>query len=546
MARLLGRKLSEGPQGRVRRARFTTPSLRALLLLWLPGLLSAGAVLLPIVYLALRAFGGGLFVWDAVFRSQTLEVLARTLWLGAWVTLASIAIALPLAWLTVRTDLPFKQIWSILTPLPLVVPSYVGSYLYASALGPRGLLQGFLEPIFGVTRLPGIYGFPGALLALTLLNYPFVLLGLRAVLQRMDPALEEASRSLGENAWRTFWRVIFPQLRPAMAAGGLLVLLYVLRDFGAVSVMRYNTFTRVIYIQYQNSFDRGAAAALGIVLVLISLLVLLGESAARGRARIERNPRATRRPKVIFLGRWRWPALLFCAAIVGISLVLPAGVLLYWLLRGLAAGEILTGLWEPTRNSILASALAAGAALLAALPVAILAVRRPDPLSRLIERSTYLAFALPGIVIALALVFFGINFATPLYQTLPMLIFAYTILFLPEAVGAVRTSLQQVHPSMEEAGRGLGKKPLEVFRRITFPLLRPGVAAGGALVFLTSMKELPATLILAPIGYKTLATSIWSTVSEAFFARAAAPALLLVLVSSLPLAILLQREAQKR
>lgn len=526
--------------------RIAWPSARSFFLLWLPAALAAAAVLLPIVYLLIRAFSGGLSPWAFLLQSQTLAVLARTLWLGAWVTFASIAIALPIAWLTVRTDLPFGRLWTLLTPLPLVIPSYVGAYLLASALGPRGLLQGFLEGAFGITRLPDIYGFPGALLALTLLNYPFVLLTLRAALSRMDPALEEASRSLGENNWRTFWRVTLPQLRPAMASGGLLVLLYVLRDFGAVSIMRYDTFTRVIYIQYQNSFDRVAAAALAVVLVFVSLLVLLAENKARGRSKLAGSARRSRPIKRVPLGRWRWPALVFCFAVVFLALFLPAGILVFWLLRGLALGEAISNLLPAMQNSLLAGSLAAGLTLIAALPIAILDVRRPGRFSRMLERSSYMAFALPGIVIALALVFFGANFAPLIYQTLPMLIFAYMILFLPESVGALRSSLLQVNPNMEEAGRSLGKKPPEVFRRITFPLVRPGLAAGIGLVFLTTMKELPATLILAPNGFKTLSTSIWSAVSEAFFAQAAAPALILIVLSSLPLAVLLHRERQER
>jgi iron(III) transport system permease protein len=442
----------------------------------------------------------------------------------------------------VRTDLPGRKLWTLLTPLPLVVPSYVGAYLFVSALGPRGLLQGWLEGPLGITRLPDIYGFPGALLVLTLLNYPFVLLSLRAALQRLDPALEEAARSLGKNPWQTFWRVTFPQLRPSLAAGGLLVLLYVLRDFGAVAVMRYNTFTRVIYVQYQNSFDRSAAAALSILLVALSLLVLAAELRWRGRASHHTAARTPKKAAVVALGHWRWPALCFCGLIVGLALLLPAGILIYWLLRGLLSGEVLGSLWLASRNSILASAMAALLAVAAALPIVILDVRRPSVGSRLLERISYIAFALPGIVVALAMVFFGANFAPWIYQTLPMLGLAYLVLFLPQAIGAVRNSMLQAHPSMEEAARSLGKSPPEVFRRITLPLVRPGLASAAAMVFLTTMKELPATLILAPIGFKTLATSVWSAVSEAFFAQAAAPALLLILASSLPMAIFVSRE----
>jgi iron(III) transport system permease protein len=193
-------------------------------------------------------------------------------------------------------------------------------------------------------------------------------------------------------------------------------------------------------------------------------------------------------------------------------------------------------------NSLTASGVGAAITVLAALPIAILAVRRPSRLTRLLERLTYSAFALPAIAVALALVFFGINYARFFYQTFPMLILAYAILFLPQAAGALRAALLQVHPSLEEAARGLGRGPAQVFLTITAPLIRPGLAAGASLVFLTAMKELPATLILAPIGFKTLATSVWSAVSEAFFAQAAAPALLIVVVSSLSLALFSMRD----
>lgn len=545
MSRLTVRDLWSTGQLRARQARFLLPSQRALFLLWIPSGLAAGAVLLPILYLLIRALGGGESSWEIVLRPQTLETLWRTVWLAFWVTVLSIAIALPLAWLTTRSDLPGRRLWAVLTPLPLVVPSYVGAYLFVSALGPRGLLQTLLEAPFGITRLPDIYGLPGALLVLTLLNYPFLLLTLRAALLRLDPALEEAAASLGLNRWQTFWRVTLPQLRPAITTGSLLVVLYVLRDFGAVAIMRYNTFTRVIYIQYQNSFNRSAAASLALVLIVLSLIVLILELRARGRARLASPNRPSRRPARLPLGRWRWPALLFCLAIVSVSLVLPAGLLAYWLLRGLAAGEVLGDLWATAGNSLLASGLAALAALTCALPISILEVRRHNAASRLLERISYAAFALPGIVIALALVFFGANYVPSLYQTLSMLVLAYVILFLPQVVGTVRTSLLQVHPNMEEAGRGLGKSAIEVFARITLPLVRPGIISGAALVFLTAMKELPATLLLAPSGFPTLATSVWSSVSEAFFARAAAPALLLVLLSSLPLALIEIRQQAK-
>ncbi|UYN90465.1 MAG: iron ABC transporter permease [Anaerolineales bacterium] len=518
------------------------PSPRAFLLLWLPAILAAAAVLLPVAYLLLRAANGGDAAWVTLQRPQTLATVWRTAALGASVTLVCLLLAVPIAWLTVRTDLPLRRLWAVLTPLPLVIPSYVGAFLYASALGPRGLLQGWLEEPFGITRLPDIYGFPGALLVLSLLNYPYVLLVVRAALQRMDPAQEEAARSLGHGPWSTFWRVTFAQLRPAMASGSLLVVLYVLRDFGAVAVMRYTTFTRAIYIQYQTALDRSAAAVLALMLILFSLAVLVLESKARGRSNQLNSAANPRKAERIKLGAWRWPAAAFCAAVVALALLLPAGVLLYWLVRGWLAGEALDNSARLIWNSVSASGLGALAVTLVALPVAYLLARRPSRSSSLIGSIINLAFALPGIVIALALVFFGANYALPLYQTMPMLVFAYLILFLPQAVAAVRASFQRVPAQLEEAARSLGSGPLGVVRRVTLPLLRPGVSAAVALVFLTAMKELPTTLLLAPIGFKTLATSVWSFVSEAFFARAAAPALLLILTSSLPMALLVLRE----
>lgn len=517
--------------------------LRQAPLLWGLSLAVVALLLLPILYLVLRALGAGPATWSMLLQPRVLVVMVNSLVLALGVTLCSALIALPLAWLTVRSDLPGRPVWAILAALPLVIPSYVAAYLLVSALGPRGMLQQWLELLLGIQRLPSIYGFPGALFVLTLLCYPYTFLSVRAALLRMDPALEEASRSLGLGAWPTFWRVTLPHLRPALAAGSLLVALYTLRDFGAVSILRFDTFTRVIYVQYQSAFDRTAAAVLSIVLVVLTLVILMAEMRTRGRARFDRaGAGVARRVPLVALGRWRWPALVACTMLVGLALMLPATVLGYWLLRGLASGVVTAGLGAVTANSLAAAGLAALATLAAALPVTWLAARRPSRGSHLLEQATYLGYALPGIVVALALVFFGTRAAPWLYQTWLLLVVAYVILFLPQAAGALRTSLLQVHPSVEEAARSLGRSPVGVAWSITLPLVRPGVMAALALVFLTTLKELPATLILGPLGFKTLATTIWTAVSEAYFAQAAIPALLLIVLSSLPLALLMVDE----
>lgn len=505
--------------------------------------LVSGAMLLPLAYLVLRAAGAGSEIIEVVWRERTLWLLLRTAGLAGAVTAASVVIGLPLAWLTLRTDLPGRRVWSVLAALPLAIPSYVGGYTLVAALGPKGLLQQWLGEPLGLERLPSIYGFPGAFLGLTLFTYPYVFLTVRAALARLDPAQEEAARSLQSSRRRTFLRVTLPQLRPAIAAGSLLVALYTLSDFGAVSLLRFDSFTRVIYTYYRAQFDRTPAAVLACLLVLLTLAVLTVEAASRGRAGyFHQTGRALRPPRPIPLGSWRWPALAFCAAVAGVALALPAAVLGYWLLRGLAQGETLRLGFQPLVNSVLASGLAAGVTVLAALPVAYLSVRYPGRLASAAEKIAYSGYALPGIVIGLSLVFFGANFARPLYQTLAMLVFAYGVRFLPQAVGAVRSSLLQLNPRLEEAARSLGRSPWGVLRSISLPLVRPGLAAGGGMVFLTAMKELSATLLLAPIEFRTLATAVWSATEEAFFARAALPALLLVLVSALPVYWLLRSE----
>jgi len=523
----------------MRQRRVSRPPLYLLL----PALFVASAVVLPLGYLLLRAAGAaGVKVVNILLQPRTIEVFLGSAGLAMSVTLASIVIGVLLAWLTVRTDLPGRRFWAVATVLPLTLPSYVGAFTLIAALGPRGLVQAWLEPL-GIERLPSIYGFPGALLALTLFTYPYVLLSVRAGLRGLDPSLEEVARSMGRGPLRVFWEITLPHLRPSIYAGGLLVALYTLSDFGAVSLLRFNAFTRAIYLQYSASFDRSAAAVLALLLVLLTLLILSVEGRMRGKARYYRSSSGTvRRPARLKLGRWRTPALAFCALVVLLGLMLPLSVIGFWLARGLLAGEALPLDFNIVFNSISASGLAALAAVLAAIPLAILTVRFPDRASRWLERSTYLGYALPGIVIALSLVFFGANYAPFLYQTLALLVFAYVVRFLPQAFGSSRASLLQLSPRLEEAARSLGRTPWQVLTSVTAPLLKPGLLTGLALVFLTGMKELPATLLLGPTGFYTLATRIWGATEEAFFARAAAPALLLVLVSAISIWIILSQE----
>jgi iron(III) transport system permease protein len=519
--------------------------------------LVAGLILLVPLYLLVRTIGVGAEAISTLFSQRTALVMGNTVLLAGAVTIGATAVAVPLAWLTAATDLPGRRMWTVLVAMPLILPSYVAAFIFISLLSPKGLVQQLLQPVTGLERLPSLYGFPGAFLVLTLITYPLIFLTVRGAILRLDPSLEEAARNLGLGPRQVFWRVTLPHLRPGILAGSLLVTLYVLRDFGAVTTLQYNTFTRIIYNRYL-SYRLDMAALFALVLVIMALIILFLEQRSRGRARYARlSSGCSRRRDPARLGKWKAPALAFTGAITTLALGLPLAGLLYWVWRGWQGQQVenqvgtltnnlmtLSGLLEPAWHSFSASLLAAVLTTLLALPIAILVVRRPGRLSWLLERVAYISYALPGIVVALAFVFFGIHILPSLYQTLPMMLAAYAILFIPLAIGAVRATLQQMSPSLEEAGRSLGQKPWAVLRRITLPLIWPGLIAGALLIFLMAMKELPVTLILSPLGFNTLAGQVWTNMGEAFFARAALPTLLLLILSSIPLAWLTIRDSR--
>lgn len=509
-------------------------------------LLGAGAIVglaavLPAAYLAVVVFGDFSAALETALSSRALETLLRTAALTAAVVVTSVAIALPIGWLTVRTDLPGRRLWAVLCTLPLVIPSYVGAYLLVAALGPNGMVQEAL----GVDHLPSIYGFTGAWLVLTLFTYPLVLIPLRATLRRIDPQLEDAARAMGRSPLEVFRTVVLPQLWPVIAAGSLLVALFTISDFGAVSILRFRSFTSEIYIAYQSSFDRVAAAALGAVLVVAMLALLFASSKVRGSRAVHRLGPGTLRPAPPYrLGRWRWPALAFCSLIVLVAFALPVGVLIYWASKGISTGSTsLSTIAALGGNSLLIAAWAAAIGAVAALAVAALAVRYPSPAARLVERLSHAGYALPGILVALGLVFFATRAVPALYQTIALLVFAMTIHYLPLAIGPTASALVQLSPRIEEAARGMGRGQAEVFRTITIPLARGGMMAGAALVFLHAMKELTVTLILSPIGFKTLATDIWTQTTYGFYEASAIPALVLLAVAAIPVYLLSEQGA---
>jgi len=481
---------------------------------------------------------------ELTFSAGTADVLLNSLLLMIGVTACSILLGVPLAYLTVRTDLPFRRFWSIAVALPLVVPSYVGAFAFVSAFGPQGEFRDFLAP-FGVERLPEIYGLPGSVFVITLYTYPYVYLTTRAALVSFDTRLIDAARTLNYGTWSGFRRVTLPQIRPAIAAGGLLTALYAVSDFGTPAIMRLSVFTREIYVEY-NTFGQEYAALLSIQLLVLVLAVLALEWAIRPDQNV-RGDDADRAGSRIRLGRLRWPATLLPAGVTAMALAVPVWILLLWLFRtDVARRPSMAFEWTQAVNSVSVAAAAAAVATLAALPVAYFAATRDSRLGTLFERATYVGFAVPGVVLGLALVFFGAGYVPWLYQTLPLLIFAYVVRFVPQAVGTTRTSILQVDSKLVEAGRTLGESPIGAFRRITLPHIRSGLVAGAALVFLTTMKELPVTLILRPSGFETIVTQIWRAQASALYQYAAVPALILILISGLSMVVMLAQEGEGR
>jgi iron(III) transport system permease protein len=482
-------------------------------------------VLAPVGFLFDQTFSTG---WDEVrrllFRPFVGRLLVNTTTLVAVGTIACTILGVTVAWFVERTDLPGRRAWAVLAALPITVPAFVTSYSWVSIT-------------------PAVQGFWGAAAIVTLAYYPLVYLPVAAVLRGMDPALEESARSLGMGPWRTFFRVTLPQTRVALLGGMLLVSVHMLAEFGAFAMLRFQTFTTAIYDQYKLSFDGAAASMLASVLVLLCLVLLVAELAARGRGRYARVDSGAARPAAVArLGRAKWAASGGFLALTGLALGLPLVTLVYWVATGSSASEFDLGtLLGATGASLKLGLGAAILTTLLALPISILTVRHPSRAATAIERATYIPFALPGIVVALSLIVLSIHYVPALYGTTALLIVAYSILSLPLAVVAARAALAQAPPVHEEVARSLGCRPIQAMLRVTLPRIAPGLGAAAALVFLATVTELTATLLLAPIGTQTLATQFWANAASLSYGAAAPYAALMVAISALPTYLLTRR-----
>lgn len=469
---------------------------------------------LPLFYLFRRAIDAEISEISLIlFRSKTLEILATTLGLTIAVTTLSTLIGIALAWTLFNIDLPFKSTLQALVILPVAIPSYVFTYSW-------------------ISLIPGFKGLWAALFVLVLATTPFITLTTLAALRRSDWSTYEVAQTLGLNGLQIFVRVTWPQIKNSVAAGSLLSALYVLSDFGAISLLGVDTLTRAIENIYRGSFDRSSASILALILVAISALVIRLEERSRQRLHIIKSSnRIIKRAKTNDKFKVKLIALFGIGSYLALGLVIPLFQLLSIFLANSTSINY-SLLFKASISTLIAACLGALIALALALPVGVLSAQG-SRLGRVSDKAILIVHALPGIVMGLALVSFGSSIGW-LYQSLLLLSFGYALLFMAKAVGSVRSSVDRVPKNLIEISATLGLPKSATFRRVVIPLATPGLLSGTLLVLLAAMKELPATLMLKPIGFETLATQMWSYSSIFRFNEAAPYALLLVLIAAIP------------
>jgi iron(III) transport system permease protein len=515
------------------------------------GLLTLALALTPLLSLLWQ----GAALWDpaggaaALWQGATWAAVGRSVALSGVVAALCVALSVPLAWLTHCTDLPARRAFQVLLNLPLAVPSYVSAFVVMAAISQGGWLHALLRPL-GVAQMPDLRGGVGATLAL-LYAYPLALISTQAALARLDPRLWEAARALGCSPRAAFARVILPSLRPALASGAVLVGLYTLGDFGAVALMRYKCLSYIIYLRQSSISDLLQHEAVYLSLLLVALAVGLAALLQRlggGVSASLSSQAGFRRWPVVALGRWRWPAAALCGVVVGFGLLVPLAVLVFWIARGVEAGHSFAAPWRELWISALLAGLAATGAAVAAVAPALLGRFGGPGGARVVSWGVLTGYALPGIVVALALVSVVSQRAFWLYQTTKLLVLAYVIRFLPMALGALREALEAQNPRIYDAARVLGDGPVRAWRRAVLPGAKAALWAGWAAVFIAVLKELPLTLLLGPIEleapwlseparFGTLATRIWSLTEDEYFSQVAPLVLVLLLIAGLGLAL---------
>ncbi|OQW33901.1 MAG: iron ABC transporter permease [Nitrospira sp. SG-bin1] len=512
--------------------------------LQLAALASASLILLPLGYVTVLALSADLSVWHRLWTTRIPELLWNTVSLAGAVALLTLMLGVTTAWMVTRFEFPGRRLWEVGLVLPLAMPTYVLAYVYNYLLGFGGPMEQLWQMIAGPqARILSPQSFWGVTMVMALDTFPFVYLLTRSALLTFNVSFEEVARTCGASSLRRMLFVTLPLLRPSIVAGLALVILYVVSDFGAVSLLRYQTLTYAVFQQMTGRSDNQAASILSILLVLLALLFLLTERWFRRQSRFYQTTGRFRAPQRIQCSWAQTSALTICLTIVvGLAFGIPTYLLMTWSLSAEAQAILDARFFGFVWNSVLLSTLAATAGVFIGLPLAYLASRKPTWLNIGCLQAAYAGYVLPGPVAALAVLVLFLNALPFLYGTVIVLIVAYVLHFLPAGLQSLEPSIQQITPNLEEVARTLGLTVRETWRRVTLPLIRNGVIVAWVLMFLQTMKELPATLLLRPVGFDTLAIRVWLEASEEYYRLAAPSALLIVLVGLPALVLLLSRD----
>lgn len=496
----------------------------------------------PVAYLIQLAFSPGLATLSEIWSASLLPLLTETFLLALFSTVWAVCLGVPLAWLVIRTDLPWRKSLRWLAALPLAVPPYIGGLAYITLLGPAGLLNSMY---YSVTGDPGkvvnVYGFWGGVFVLGIFTYPYVFLLSSSALDATNPAMEESARALGMSRTQVLLRVTLPLIRPSLLAGSFLVFLYALSDFGAVSILRVTTFTTEIYHQLITRFDISAAAGLSLILISATAATFLAQRWFLGRRRFVQITSGVKPAPPEPLGALKPLASIYVFTLITLSVFLPLGLLVYQigsveLILGTIAAQ-----WQFIINSLVTALEAATIAIGLALIVAYAVHRIGGLRSSLIYGLSLIGYAIPGTVLGLSLVALYHDYLPIVYATPGMVVIGYLVRFLPNAVQGVTASMGQVNRNLEDVARTLGRNGRDAFLEVTIPLIRPGLTSGWVLVFITSMKELAATLLLRPPGFDTIPVRIWIHATEGNYGLAAALSLTLICVTAVPLFLMTRK-----
>ena len=521
----------------------------------------AAVVAAPILVMFSAWFAPASEVWRHLVDNVLQELLANTFVLMLGVGVGVFLLGVGLAWFTAMCDFPGRKFFDWALMLPLAVPAYVLAFVAVGLLDFSGPVQTWLRAVFGDGFwFPPIRSTAGVIIVMVLAFYPYVYMLARAAFISQGRSPLETGRALGLSAWSAYLRVTLPMARPAIAVGVALALMETLADFGAVAVFNYDTFTTAIYKAWFGLFSISAAAQLASILLLFVALALYGERRLRGKARYHATGKSARELRYRLRGKNAWAATLFAGVVLGLAFIIPVGQLLIWAWQT-ALQDLDARYLRFLANTLSLGAAAAVITTFAALLLAYTYRLKPDRITRSAVRFATLGYALPGSVLAVGIMVsfvwldekigallqqsFGVSTGLLFTGSLLALVLAYVVRFMAVSHGPIDSAFERIKPSLWQAARSLGASNWEILWHVSIPLLRTGLLSAALLVFVEVMKEMPATLLLRPFGWDTLATRIFEMTSEGEWERAALPAVTLVLAGLIPVVMLVRRSASR-